>query len=134
VVAGNPSQNPEGSRLKHRFDDRAVGIIRYPRWMPLRHFVNVVGFDVPASGRGCAGEPLIVLLDKAPIARWRMVFRKCAGDLAPALCGGIPELHGDTIRFPMAAPMTRGQAGDIRAFVEQVNRLTFLEDTGKARL
>lgn len=98
--------------------------------MPLRHFVHVVGFDVPVPGRADAGEPLIVLLDKVPVEPWREVFRQCAGELAPELQRGMPELHGDMIRFPTAAPMTRRQAGDIRAFVERVNRLTFLNDKG----
>lgn len=100
--------------------------------MPLRHFVHVVGFEVPAPGREAAADPLVVLLDKVPVAQWRAVFQMCVEELAPGLLRE-PVLSGDTIRFRLAGPMTRRQAADIRAFVDRVNRLTFLGDKGLPR-
>lgn len=102
--------------------------------MPLRHFVHVVGFDVPSTGQaGGDDAPLVVLLDKVPVASWRETFLRHARELLPELQRGVPELHGDSIRFPIAMPMTRRQAGDIRAFVDRVNRLTFLSDKSAPR-
>lgn len=98
--------------------------------MPLRHFVHVIGFEVPVHGKARPDEPLVVLLDKVPVERWRAVFQECAEELVPGLRRGAPTLQDDTIRFLVAGPMSHRQAADIRGFVDRVNRLTFLQNRG----
>lgn len=101
--------------------------------MPLYHFVHVVGFDVPVDQRLADGL-LVVLLDKTPVDTWRETFTRHASELAPELRRGPPTLVDNTLRFPTRTPMTRRHAGEIRAFVDRLNRLAFPSDSGIAVL
>lgn len=93
--------------------------------MPVRHFVHVIGFEVPT--RSSADEPLVVLLDKEPTTTWRAVFQLCVEELAPGLLHGDPVIDGRQIRLHPTQPATRRLAADIRQFVDRVNRMTFLK-------
>jgi hypothetical protein len=94
--------------------------------MPVRHFVHVIGFEVPASGLATTQEPVIVLLDKTPTDQWRAVFQLCVEELPAELLKQPPGLQGQRIEVVPATPFTRRIAGDIRSFVDRVNRMTFL--------
>lgn len=100
--------------------------IGYAPPMPLRHFIHIVGFDVPST-TGDGAEPLLVMLDKEPNAQWRAVFQLCVEELPPELTRETPQLRGCEIRVVPSGAVTRKVASDIRAFVERVNRMTFMQ-------
>ncbi|MEE7565359.1 hypothetical protein HH297_01705 [Xanthomonas sp. Kuri4-3] len=96
--------------------------------MPARHFIHVVGFEVPVEGAG-PDEPLTVLLDKTPTEQWRAVFQLCVEELAPGATREPPQLLAQEIRVLPAGAITRALASDIRSFVDKVNRMTFMRGT-----
>ncbi|HBK45537.1 MAG TPA: hypothetical protein DDZ67_03715 [Xanthomonadaceae bacterium] len=97
--------------------------------MPLRHFVHVIGFQVPTAPGQTASDdnPLLVMLDREPTPEWRAVFQLCVEELPESLIQVPPKLHGKEIRVVPSAPVTRKTAADIRAFIDRVNRMTFLQ-------
>ncbi|HEU0097081.1 MAG TPA: hypothetical protein VFQ52_11560 [Rhizomicrobium sp.] len=105
--------------------------------MPIRQFIHVVGFEVPAASRGDgqSRDTLIVMLDKAPNEEWCAAFMKSVAELGPALLHEPPQLLGLEIRLLPKRAMTRALASDIRRFVDKINRQVFLkEGAGPPRL
>lgn len=100
--------------------------------MPLRHFVQVIGFQVPV-GDSFAREPLLVMLDRVPGDEWRAVFQLCVEELPPALLREPPRVIGKELHVALAQPPRRSLATDIRAFVDRVNRMTFLREGAAGR-
>ncbi len=100
--------------------------------MPLRHFVHVIGFQVPV-GSAFAREPMLVILDKVPGEEWRAVFQLCVEELSPSLLREPPRIDGDQVQVFLAQAPQRALAGEIRRFVERVNRMTFLREGSAMR-
>lgn len=100
--------------------------------MPLRRFVHVVGFQVPV-GAAFARDPMLVMLDRVPGEEWRAVFQLCVEELPPALLRQPPTLQGAEIQVHLAQAPQRSVAAEIRAFVERVNRMTFLREGSAPR-
>lgn len=99
--------------------------------MPLRHFVHVIGFQVPV-GAAFAREPMVVSLDRVPGEEWRAVFQLCVEALPPDLLRAPPTVQGAEILVHLARAPQRTLAADIRAFVDRVNRMTFLREGSAA--
>lgn len=95
--------------------------------MPQRHFVQIVGFQVPATDN-YEREPLVVLLDRTPGQEWRAVFQLCAEELPSSLLRLPPRLEGKEILVHLAQAPQRRVGDDVRQFVERVNRMTFLRE------
>lgn len=110
----------------------ADGTLGYDRAMPMRHFVQVVGFQVPV-GAAFAREELVVMLDRVPNEEWRAVFQLCVEELPPELLRVPPRIVGTELHVSLAQPPRRSLTTDIRAFVDRVNRMTFLREGAAAR-
>ena len=100
--------------------------------MPLRQFVQVIGFQVPV-GAAFAREELVVMLDRLPNDEWRAVFQLCVEELPPELLRAPPRVEGSALHVSLAQPPRRSLAADIRGFVDRVNRMTFLREGAAAR-
>lgn len=100
--------------------------------MPLRHFVHVVGFQVPV-GDAFRREPMLVMLDRVPGEEWRAVFQLCVEELPASLLREPPRLRGDEVQVFLAQAPQRALAGEIRRFIERVNRMTFLREGSTLR-
>ncbi len=100
--------------------------------MPLRHFVQVVGFQVPVGG-AFLREPMLVMLDRVPGEQWRAVFQLCVEELPPSLLREPPRIEGAEVQVFLAQAPQRALAGDIRRFVERINRMTFLREGSALR-
>ena len=104
----------------------------YHAAMPQRHYVQVVGFQVPGPEH-FQHEPLVVLLDRSPGQDWRAVFQLCVEELPEALLRQPPRVAGDEIRVFLAQPPQRRLGADIREFIDRVNRMTFLGEGSSRR-
>jgi len=100
--------------------------------MPLRQFVQVIGFQVPV-GPAFEREALIVMLDRLPGDEWRAVFQLCVEELPPELLRAPPRIAGTELHVSLARAPRRSLTADIRAFVDRVNRMTFLREGGTVR-
>ncbi|MDG2524990.1 hypothetical protein P6166_06445 [Stenotrophomonas sp. HITSZ_GD] len=95
--------------------------------MPLRHFVHVVGFQVPV-GDAFLREPMLVMLDRVPREAWRAVFQLCVEELPDSLLREPPRIEGAEVQVFLAQAPQRALVGEVRRFVERVNRMTFLRE------
>jgi len=95
--------------------------------MPQRHYLHIVGFQVPGP-EAFEREPLTVLLDRTPGAEWRAVFQLCVEELPAALLRQPPRIVEAEIQIHLAQPPQRRLSADIRQFIDRVNRMTFLRE------
>ena len=100
--------------------------------MPQRHYVHVIGFQVPGPDT-FESEPLIVLLDRVPGQEWRAVFQLCVEELPMALLRQPPRIAEAEIHIHLAQSPQRRLGADVRQFVDRVNRMTFLREGSGAR-
>ena len=100
--------------------------------MPQRHYVHVVGFQVPGP-EGFSSEPLVVLLDRIPSQDWRAVFQLCVEELPATLLREPPRIIDQQIQLHLVEPPQRKFSADVRQFIDRVNRMTFLREGSSAR-